>query len=134
MSGWVMFRVDGRDLAGPLDEVREVVRASGVEPLTGTRPPVTGILMLRGSPLPVVDLRSGESVGDVLVLAAAGPEQALGVAVDRVLAVLPSDALRPDEAPLPDGLPVHVRGVLRAPDGAPVLLVALRALAGLVDA
>jgi chemotaxis signal transduction protein len=124
----------GRDLAGPLDEIREVVRATGVERLAGTRPPVSGVLVLRGSPLPVVDLRSPDGeVGDVLVLASTAAD-AMGVAVDRVVAVLPSDALVLDEGPLPSELPDYVRGVLRGPDGAPVLLVTLRALAGLVPA
>jgi chemotaxis signal transduction protein len=91
----VTFRVGGRDLAGPLDEVREVVRAAGVESMAGTRAPVNGVLVLRGSPLPVVDLRTdaGRAAegrnGDVLVLLADATGE-LGVAVDRVLAVLPA--------------------------------------------
>ena len=46
-----MFVLGGREMAGALDEVREVVRATGIEGLAGTRAPVTGLLELRG-PLP----------------------------------------------------------------------------------
>jgi len=134
MSGWVLFRMAERDLAARLEEIREVVRGRGVEQLTGTRAPVTGVLVLRGTHLPVVDLRSSEAGhGDVLVLAAHGAT-ALGLAVDRVLAVLPAESLKLDDDELPEGLPSYVRGVLRGPDGAPVLLVTLRVLAGLLPA
>ena len=59
VSGWVTFVMGSREMAGALDEVREVVRATGLEELTGTRAPVTSLLELRGTPVPVVDLRSG---------------------------------------------------------------------------
>jgi chemotaxis signal transduction protein len=94
---------------------------------------VSAVLVVRGTPLPVVDLREkGASGGDVLVLVDEGSD-ALGVAVDRVLAVLPGEALDVDDAPLPAGLPSYVRAVLRAPGSErPVLLVELRALAASV--
>lgn len=129
-----MFHMNGRDLACRLDEVREVVRAVGIDALPGTRAPVSGVLELRGDPLPVVDLRSdaypGET-GDVLVLNP-GQGGSYGVAVDQVLAVVSDDELAPDDADRPAGLPTYVLEVLRRPtDRSPVLLVALRVLAGL---
>ena len=134
MSGYITFRMNGRDLACELEEVREVVRAIGIEPLAGTRAPVSGMIELRNDPLPVVDLRSdaypGEE-GDVLVL---NPLDggSYGVAVDRVLAVVSEDELVVEEDATPAGLPPYVTRVLRRPeDRAPVMLVALRALAGL---
>jgi chemotaxis signal transduction protein len=137
VSGYITFSMNGRDLACPLDEVREVVRATGIEPLPGTRAPVSGMIELRNDPLPVVDLRSdaypGEE-GDVLVLnpTAGG---SYGVAVDRVLAVVSDDDLVVDEAEAPAGLPAYVTQVLRRPkDRSPVMLVALRVLAGLETA
>ena len=36
MSGYITFHMNGRDLACQLDEVREVVRAVGFDPLPGT--------------------------------------------------------------------------------------------------
>jgi chemotaxis signal transduction protein len=134
MNGYVTFVMDGRELAGRLDEVREVVRATGVEPLTGARAPVTGLLVLRGTPVPVVDLRGepdpGEA-GDVLVLQTG--DGVLGLAVDRVLAVLGPDELAP-VAGSTGGLPAYVLEVRRSATGSPVFVVSLRALAGLVPA
>ena len=134
VSGYITFRMNGRDLACQLDDVREVVRATGIEPLAGTRAPVSGMIELRNDPLPVVDLRSdaypGEE-GDVLVL---NPIDggSYGVAVDRVLAVVSDDDLIAEDDAAPAGLPPYVTQVLRRPeDQAPVMLVELRALAGL---
>jgi chemotaxis signal transduction protein len=125
-----------RELAAPLEQVREVVRAVGVEALVGVRAPVTGLLQLRGDPLPVVDLRSlpdDDDLGDVLVLV--GDEDGpLGLAVDQVVEVTGVETLLLDEAPRPLGLPHYVTEVLRAvEDGRPVFLVHLRALAGVAS-
>ena len=135
MSGWVTFVMAGRELAGALDEVLEVVRATGVEELTGSRAPVSGLLELRGTPVPVVDLRSGADPaddGDIMVLST--PQGVLGLAVDRVSSVLgPDDLVAPDPAePCPRGLPTYVVEVRRDPAGRAVLVVSLLALAGLV--
>jgi chemotaxis signal transduction protein len=136
VSGFVTFVVEGRTLAGRLDEVREVVRATGIEPLAGARAPVTGLLVLRGQPVPVVDLRSGaaddDATGDVLVLQVA--DGVLGLAVDEVVAVLGEDELVPAEGQRGVGLPAYVLEVRRDTTAAPVFLVSLTALAGLVSA
>lgn len=137
MSGFITFHMNGRDLACQLEEVREVVRAVGIDAMPGTRAPVSGMLELRNDPLPVIDLRSnaypGEE-GDVLVLNP-GPDGSYGVAVDRVLAVVSEDDLIADEADKPAGLPPYVLKVLRHPkDKSPVMLVELRMLAGLESA
>ena len=136
MSGVVTFVGESRTLAGRLDEVREVVRATGIEPLAGARAPVTGLLVLRGQPVPVVDLRSGsaddDATGDVLVLQVA--DGVLGLAVDEVVAVLGEDELVPAEGQRGVGLPAYVLEVRRDSAAAPVFLVSLTALAGLVSA
>lgn len=143
VSGWVVFVLDGREMAGALDEVREVVRATGVETLTGTRAPVTGLLELRGTPVPVVDLRSTTAAagddsteavppGDVLVLST--PHGVVGLAVDRVTSVLDPEGLTtppgPDQS-LPLGLPSYVLEVRRDRADRAVLVVSLAGLAGL---
>ena len=134
MSGYITFTMNERELACRLDEVREVVRAVGIDALPGTRAPVSGVLELRGDPLPLIDLRStaypGET-GDVLVLNP-GVGGSYGVAVDQVLAVVSADELVPDDNERPAGLPPYVLEVLRDPqDRSPVMLVNLRILAGL---
>jgi chemotaxis signal transduction protein len=134
VTGYITFHMDGRDLACRLDEVKEVVRAVGIDPLPGTRAPVTGVLELRNEPLPVVDLRADaypEQEGDVLVLNAV-EGHSYGIAVDRVVAVLDEGELPDPGGVRPEGLPPYVIGILRRPDDpSPVLLVALRVLAGL---
>ena len=134
MSGYITFTMNERELACRLEEVREVVRAVGIDALPGTRAPVSGVLELRGDPLPLIDLRStaypGET-GDVLVLNP-GVGGSYGVAVDQVLAVVSADELVPDDNERPAGLPPYVLEVLRDPqDRSPVMLVNLRVLAGL---
>ena len=133
MSGYLTFDIGGHELAAPLAEVREVVRIEALESLLGLEPPVTGIMHLRGTPLPVCDLRGlaqRGSAGDVVVLATAGGGL-MGVAVDRVAAVVNGDVLTADvDAAVPAGLPPYVVGVLRHADRpeSPVFLVAMSSL------
>jgi chemotaxis signal transduction protein len=133
VSSYLTFRMGTRVLAAPLDQIREIVRAAGVETLAGVRAPVTGLLELRGDPLPVVDLRTlhdEDELGDVIVVTGAedGP---LGLAVDKVVAVVTGEALAADDGALPIGLPAYVLEVLRTVDGdRPVFLIDLHVLAG----
>lgn len=126
-AGFVLFRLGERTFATPLDEVREIVRLQGLERLPGTTPALAGVIVLRGMPLPVLDVRapgSADTAGDVLVIETGA--DTVGVAVDGVSAVL-----RPDELPAgdtaPKALPSYVVGV-RTHAGRPVLLVNLHAL------
>ena len=139
MIGYITFRLGDRQLACRLDEVREVVRLQGLDVLPGMTPPITGLLELRGDPLPVVDLRFGDSTardngvgarGDVLVMASG--VDALGAIVDQVNAVHDEDELV-SSGERPSGLPGYVIDVLRHAGvslgrGGPVLLVDLQAL------
>ncbi|HET6908777.1 MAG TPA: chemotaxis protein CheW [Mycobacteriales bacterium] len=123
-AGYVLFLLSGRRFAAPLDEIREIVRLTGLESLPGAEPPLAGVINLRGVPLPVLDVRAAGSTthGDVLVMTVDG--DAVGVAVDEVCAVLSPDDLPDGEAPAKT-LPSYVVGVRRH-DGNPVLLVDLR--------
>jgi chemotaxis signal transduction protein len=125
ITGYVMFRLGQRTFATSLDDVREIVRLGGLERLPGVQPPLAGVIELRGAPLPVLDVRGPDAPddhGDVLVLDV--DEDAVGVAVDQVLAVLPADAL-PELTDKPAKvLPSYVVGVRSSKDG-PVLLVDL---------
>jgi purine-binding chemotaxis protein CheW len=122
----VLFRLADRVFATPLNDVREIVRLTGLQSLPGTQPPLAGVLILRGTPLPVLDVRAqgAPDEGDVLVMDV-GPDT-VGVAVDGVLAVLHADEL-PDGDPPARTLPSYVVGVRRYQDG-PVLLVDLHLL------
>jgi purine-binding chemotaxis protein CheW len=131
MIGYITFRLGDRQLACRLDEVREVVRLDGLDVLPGMTPPISGLLELRGNPLPVVDLRVGTGTrGDVLVMASG--IDAIGAIVDQVTAVHDEDELI-SSGERPSGLPDYVIDVLRharASKGrtGPVLLVDLQAL------
>ena len=108
MSGLVTFVLGEREYATPLTAVREVVRLEGLADLPGMTPPLAGVLDLRGAALPVLDLRSGAVAGargDVLVMQ--GDETPVGVAVDRVSAVLEDSALG-EGTPAGDELPPYV--------------------------
>lgn len=135
VPGLVTFRLGDQDYATPLAGVREVVRLQGLAALPGMAPPLAGVLELRGSALPVLDLRTGGGQrGDVLVLAAgAGGPGSVGVAVDRVRAIVaPGDLGPAGDVPGPGEpgvLPAYVREVLRGPEG----LVFLVDLATMVD-
>ena len=124
--GYVLFRLGDRVFATPLNDVREIVRLTGLQSLPGTQPPLAGVLVLRGTPLPVLDVREqgAPDEGDVLVMDV--DRDTVGVAVDGVLAVLHADEL-PDGDPPARTLPSYVVGVRRYQDG-PVLLVDLHLL------
>jgi purine-binding chemotaxis protein CheW len=127
-SGFILFRLDEHTFATPLDVVREIVRLASVERLPGTTPPLAGVTVLRGRPLPVWDVRTTPSAvngaGDCLVVDLDG--ETVGIAVDAVLAVLQPHELD-DGVPPGRTLPPYVTGVSRrGPD--PVLLVDLKRL------
>jgi purine-binding chemotaxis protein CheW len=126
IAGYVRFRLNEQSFALPLDEVREIVRLDGLERLPGMSAPLAGMIVLRGNPLPVLDLRfagAADTKGDVLVMDVAGSP--VGVAVDEVLAVLSAADLPESEQGPSKALPSYVVGVRRATSG-PVLLVDLQ--------
>jgi purine-binding chemotaxis protein CheW len=126
-GGLVTFVLGEREYATPLSSIREVVRLEGLTDLPGMTKPLAGVLDLRGTALPVLDLRLGDtgpdSRGDVLVMEGASEDALVGVAVDRVRAVVGADDLGQGGA-AGDELPSYVVEVLRGPSG-PVFLVDL---------
>ena len=129
MSGLITFRLGEREYATSLDDVREVVRLEGLVDLPGMAPPLAGVLDLRGTALPVLDLRPAArpgACGDVLVLepvaepgtAGLSDTGTVGVAVDQVRAVVAVEDL-PCAGTTPDAglLPSYVVDVLRGAGG-----------------
>jgi purine-binding chemotaxis protein CheW len=127
-TGFVVFGLGERTFATELNDVREIVRLHDLQPLPGARPPLTGVIVLRGAPLPVLDVRGpGARVdrGDVLIMSAG--DDLVGVAVDAVRAVLHPDELPESKTRPARVLPAYVVGVRNAADG-PVLQVDVRRL------
>ena len=117
-AGLVTFVLGQRDYATPLSSIREVVRLEGLSDLPGMTPPLAGVLDLRGSALPVLDLRIGAAPGargDVLVLEGEDG-QMVGVAVDRVRAVVDESELS-DAGDAGQELPPYVVQILRGSAG-----------------
>jgi purine-binding chemotaxis protein CheW len=125
-AGLVTFALGEREYATPLSSIREVVRLEGLADLPGMTAPLAGVLDLRGTALPVLDLRRGDvdARGDVLVLEGDGEANLVGVAVDRVRAVVGADELGKGGA-AGEELPSYVVEVLRGAAG-PVFLVDLQ--------
>lgn len=126
-SGLITFVLGSREYATPLSAVREVVRLEGLADLPGMQPPLAGVLDLRGTALPVLDLRQGaggDGRGDVLVLE--NDDSSVGVAVDKVRAVVADEELASGGG-AGDELPSYVVEVRRGPHG-PVFLVDLAAM------
>jgi chemotaxis signal transduction protein len=125
-AGLVTFVLGEREYATPLSSIREVVRLEGLADLPGMTKPLAGVLDLRGTALPVLDLRVGataQSRGDVLVMDGTVEDSLVGIAVDRVRAVVDDDELGQGGA-AGDELPSYVVEVLRGAHG-PVFLVDL---------
>ena len=138
-SGLVTFVLGERDYATPLSSIREVVRLEGLADLPGMTPPLAGVLDLRGTALPVLDLRIVAGArGDVLVLEGDDGEL-VGVAVDRVRAVVEEGELT-DAGQAGQELPSYVVQILRGPSEAvflvdlPTMVQAARSDVSLEDA
>jgi chemotaxis signal transduction protein len=111
-----------------LDAVRAVVRLRGLRRLPGSVGALAGVLDVQETPVAIYDTRppgSGDSGGDVLVLAAGWPEHAVGVACDKVEGLLDVPAA---EGPGPTLLPAYVEAMLRV-DGSVLPLVDVVGLA-----
>lgn len=85
----LMFRVGAHRCALPLSEVVEVLRPLPVEALAGAPSGVSGLAIVRGAPMPVVDvaaLLGGGGSCTRFLIARAG-ERKIALAVDAVLGI-----------------------------------------------
>jgi purine-binding chemotaxis protein CheW len=119
----LVFQLGGRRFGLPLASVREVIRAVAMVGLPGAPPVVEGVIDLRGTAVPVLDLRARFglpprrlSPDDFLVTARAG-ERLVAVRVDAVEWLVPLDPARIDDpADLTDGVR-HIAGIAHLDDG-----------------
>ena len=131
------FHAAGERYLVRLDAVRAVVRLRGLRRLPGSGGALSGVLDVQETPVAVYETRppvTGKATdsadsGDVLVLAAGWPDNAVGVACDSVEGLLELD----DDADLealsrPPSLPSYVEHLMRV-EGAMVPLVDVVGLA-----
>jgi purine-binding chemotaxis protein CheW len=127
------FTVAGCDFCLPVTDVREVRSWSDPTPLPLSDPSLIGVINLRGTILPVIDLArklalpsTATPPGVIVVVARAG--RLAGLAVDRVdnILTIPVSALSPPPALANSGIAAGLSGVILVNDGClPVLDVTL---------
>jgi chemotaxis signal transduction protein len=128
------FHASGERYLVRLDAVRAVVRLRGLRRLPGTAGALSGVLDVQETPVAVYETRTpatldSQDSGDVLVLAAGWPENAVGVACDSVEGLLELDDAADAEAlTRPPSLPSYVEQLMRV-EGAMVPLVDVVGLA-----
>jgi len=103
---WVTFRLGSEVYGLPVAPVEQIVPMVTITPLPEIGEPVAGVINVRGTAVPVVDLRRHVGQADAaflldtpIVLARIGPH-ALGLVVDEVLDVLslaPADLIVPTQ-------------------------------------
>lgn len=91
-SPWLVCRVGALLCALPLEHVVEVMRLLPIETVAGAVPPVRGLSLIRGAPVPVVDAGAliGESAAraERLVTIRIG-ERCVALAVESVVGIRP---------------------------------------------
>ena len=123
----VLFEVGQRRLALPALIVQEIVRAAAINPLPEAPTIVEGVVNLRGTVLPVVDIRSRFDLPAVALspdqhfLVARTDRRILVLRVDQVIGLVQvhRDAILASEAVTPGSR--HVAGIARLIDGVVII-------------
>jgi purine-binding chemotaxis protein CheW len=126
----LIFEIDGRRYGLPASEVRELVRAVAIRPLPLDSTVIEGVIDLRGTIVPVVDLRAGlhlppkavEPSDNLIILEAGAGGRPFAVRVDRATELFAADpaALESVHDILPGS--EDAAEVVRLPDGLVPLL------------
>jgi purine-binding chemotaxis protein CheW len=130
------FEVGGRLIAIDVANVREVVRWQPVTPLPKSPALIEGVIDLRGTLVPVVDL--GRALSECKVEPTAGTRivvtetdgLVVGLTVDAAVEVLQVSATSMEDPP---SLATHAgydaaRAVVRRPDSEPIVVLSLESL------
>ena len=117
------FDLDRQRFGIHLTAVSEIVRAVALARLPAVPAIVEGIINLRGTLVPVLDIRArfrlpakAIDIGDHLVVARAGPRM-VAIRADRVVDVLTIDPNDIDDAKGAAVSSAYVSGVAKLPDG-----------------
>jgi purine-binding chemotaxis protein CheW len=127
---YVAFRLDREEYGLPVGSVREVLRVGEVTRVPQAPPHIRGVTNVRGSILPVVEIRTRVGLGPLdpgpsarIVVLEVG-ERALGLLVDRVTNVekIRVSQIVPPPAEIVTARTDYVVGVARRPGGLLILL------------
>jgi purine-binding chemotaxis protein CheW len=94
----LVFTIEGRELAVPIDSVVEIVRHRAVTPVPNSAPAVEGIVPVRGQMVTIVDLRRCLALpprpagAGARVIVVGSSDDRLGLVVDDVSGVAPGSA------------------------------------------
>lgn len=141
MQQYIGFRLHQDEYAISIMNVREIIEAPGVTPLPGSSPLLKGVTNLRGSVLPVLNVRklmeapeNGAAAGKLIVVAAG--RLVFGVPVDAVTGVMTieASAIEPPSG-FSQGRTEQIEGVVKHNNKLVLLLNVARLLpAGAADA
>jgi purine-binding chemotaxis protein CheW len=119
----LVFEVGGQRYGVRSAEVLEIVRAVSVTPLPGAPAVVEGVINLRGTVVPVLDIRSrfriaprGSAHTDHFIVAQVGPRR-VALRVDRAVELVRLEAGQIEDAPGTVPGVGHVAGVAKTADG-----------------
>jgi purine-binding chemotaxis protein CheW len=112
----VVCSLGAEEYALPIEQVREIVRASDPRPVVSGVPSLRGVISLRGRLLPVHDLAARLGVASAageqakIVVAEAGEDELAGLVVDDVVEVVTVALAQIEEVPdaHPDGRPARI--------------------------
>lgn len=129
----VCFDLGGRELAAPIDEVRETIELRPITPVFRTPPAIAGIASLRGEILAVLDvayllgLRPCRRDTASRILVCDVGERSAGILVDRlgVLRDVAETEVQPTPITMPSRESALIEGIISLPEH-PLALLSLR--------
>ncbi len=127
---YVAFMIDREEFGLPVESVREVLRVGEVTRVPQAPPHIRGVTNVRGSILPVVEIRTRIGLPpldpgpDARIVVLEVGERALGLLVDRVtrVAKVRVPEIQPPPAEVVTARTDYVVGVARRPEGLLILL------------
>ena len=126
---FLTFFLEREEYGAEILKVREIIRTVPITPVPRTPDFIRGVVNLRGTIIPVVDLRMKFDMesgpiedGCIIVVESRGVR--MGVIVDRVAEVLEIDAKDIEDAPAfaPDVVTDYILGIGKSKDGVKLLL------------
>jgi len=134
----VVFHLGEEAYAVDIDMVREIIQLQPITRVPGTPPSVEGVINLRGSIIPVVDLRKRfklnkvEQTKETRIVVVDCRKQDVGVVVDSVAQVLriPVDMIELSTNLFSEEHMEHLKGIVKLTDKLVILLDMDRVLSG----